>query len=151
MSQQSLDLTQTLGTSLTTTTNPDPNTLSTPNPFSSPFVDPMTVSATWAIQTATKCKAMFPLGVKDGRGEIPVKFHAKPSGGAAVTYTLVMWIWDKLTSTWVKPFINPSINYTGEVFDYINNPGNEPIFFQISALSSGTLSLYYSGGVVVAQ
>ncbi len=146
MSFNYLDLSATLGTGLNTTNRPDPNTLGTKNPYPATFINPLKVSSAWATQGK---KALFPLGILDGRGQMPVKLHFIPSDGAAVTYTITMWMYNRLSNTWAKPANNASLSYTGETIDYIIDPGNDPIYLQVSSLSSGTLSIYFDSNIAL--
>lgn len=134
-------LTQTLGTALDATSNPDPNSLGTKAPYLSPSVS-TTPSAAW---TAQGKKALFPLGIKDGGGLVPLKMHFVPSGGAAVTFSVTVWMYDSVSGTWAKPKNNATVSYTGENIDYIDNPGYDAIFLQLSSISAGTLSIYFDG------
>jgi hypothetical protein len=61
-----------------------------------------------------------------------------------------MWMYNVLSNTWASPVNNGSFSYTGEVIDYIENPGNDPIFLQINSISSGTLSIYFNGALAQA-
>jgi hypothetical protein len=136
-----VDLTGTLGTALTSTTNPDPNTLGTKNPYPTVFINPMTVSTAWTTQGS---KALFPQGKVVSHAQASaIKLHFVPSGGAAVTYTATIWFYNRLSNSWAKPYIAASNSYAGEVVDYIQNPGNDPIYIQLSNISTGTVSIYY--------
>jgi hypothetical protein len=143
MSYTSLDLTGLLGTGLNTSSNPDPNTLATKNPYPSPFINPMSVSSAWTTQAK---KALFPLGIDDSA----IKLHFVPSGGASIVYTVVVWVYNKLSNSWTQPAVFASNTYTGEKLDYLENPGNDPIFLQISSISSGTLSVYFDSSLALA-
>lgn len=134
------DFEGTLGTGLTTTSNPIPNTLSTPNPYPTPFVDPSTTSTAWTTQAV---KMLLPLGVTDFGHVIPIKLYFKPSGGSAITYTICTYVYNKTASQWGKFANGGCVDYTGPIVEYVNNPGHNPLFFAITALSSGTMSIYY--------
>lgn len=139
-STTNLDLTAQFGTALSPTTNPDPNTLTVKSPYPTPYIAPQVVSAAW---TAQARPALFPLGKTDIAGQVPLKLHFVPSAGATVTYTVTIWMYDRLSNTWAKPANNPSNTYTGEAIDCIYQPGNDAIFVQISNISNGTLSIFY--------
>jgi hypothetical protein len=146
MSYAKLDLTGTLGTALDATSNPDPNTLTTKNPYKTVMDNPQTFSTAWISQAK---KALFPLGVLDGSGEKPIKLHFVPSSAGA-TYTVTMYVFDTLSGTWGIPFDNGSLNLTGDQLTYIARPGNDPIFLKLSAISAGTLSIYFDGSTAKA-
>jgi hypothetical protein len=136
-------LNDTLGTGLDATSNPDPNGLTTKAPYS--LADsrknmPFTQSAAWTTQAK---KALFPIGVRSGEGDKRIYLQFVPSGGAAVTYTVTMWQYNPVSNTWAKPKNTPSISYTGEQRDYIDNPGDDAIFLQLSSISAGTISIYF--------
>lgn len=131
------DYSSTLGTSLSATTNPDPSTLGTTNPFDA---DGKTIASAWTSQAKP---ALFPLGVKDQSGEVPVRLLFKPSGGSAVTYTVTVWVWSSTASAWAKPYDSGSLSFTGNQSTVVYLPGNNPIFLQLSSISTGTLSIYY--------
>lgn len=143
-----LELTGTLGTGLNATSNPDPNGLGTINPYPTPYTHSDEVSSAWTTQAK---KALFPFGVSSGGGgQKDLKFHVVPSGGSSITYTLTIWFYNKVSNTWAKPATGASQSYTGPIVDYIETPGNDPIFLQISSLSSGTLSIYYDASLAEA-
>ncbi len=137
-----LTLSATLGTGLTSVSNPNPTTLSTPNPYPTPFVNSTTVSTAWSTQAK---KALFPLGADYNLPDTPIKVHFVPSGGSTVSYTLTLWFFNRLTNTWAPASNSGSATYQGEAVDYIDNPGRDPIFLQIANLSSGSLSVYFDG------
>ncbi len=136
---------QALGTGLTTVTNPDPNTIST-KPFrtqqgrNNPTFDPA-----WA---ALPQFALFPVTTVTGRLNDRLSLHFKPSSAGA-TFTIIVWFWNPLSNTWVKPQNGATVSYTGEVMDYINSPPATAIFPQISALSAGTLDIYYDSDYAI--
>ena len=138
----------TLVSSGTATTNPAPNTLTTANPYPTTYVDRMTVSSNWTSQGK---KALFPLKLKDGQGDTPISVLFVPSAGAAATYTVNLWRYCRLAGTWVQPKDNASFNLTGSQYTYIDRPGDEPIFLQISSVSSGTVAVYFDDSVARAQ
>ena len=137
-----LTLSETLGTGLTASSNPDPTTLGTTNPYPTPFVDSTVVSGSWTSQAS---KALFPIGADYNQPETAIKFHIIPSAGETTTYTVTLWFFNKVSGTWAKSASNNSINYTGSVVDYIDNPGRDPMFLQLSNISAGTLSVYVDG------
>jgi len=139
-----MPLTGTLGTGLDATSNPDPNSLGTKAPYSAATAKstppPITPSAAWTTQAKP---ALFPIGAKDGSGDVQIKVHFIPSNGAAVTYTVTIWMYNAVSNTWSKPKNNASVNYTGDTIDYIDMPGADAIFLQLSSISAGTISIYY--------
>jgi len=137
-----LSLSETLGTGLSATSNPDPSTLSTLSPYPTPFVDSTSVSTAWSTQAK---KALFPIGADYNQPTTPIKFHVIPSNGEAVTYTITLWFFNRVTGTWAKAANSGSCSYTGCVVDYIENPGRDPMYLQLSDISSGTLSIYVDG------
>lgn len=96
-------------------------------------------------------KALFPIDARGGEGELPIKVCFNPSGGAAITYTVTVWQYISLLKAWVKPYDNPSFNFTGPVTHKIANPGENPIYLQLSSISSGTISAYIDGTVCEAH
>lgn len=142
-------LTATLGTALTVSTNPDPNTLTTKSPYVAAATrgpQPFSVSGAW---TAQAQPALLPIGIRDGSGDKPIKVHFVPSSGAAVTYTIKIWMYNPVSNSWASPKTNGSISYTGEVIDYILNTGYDAIFLQLTTISAGTLSIYYDASTVI--
>lgn len=138
----------TLVTLGTATTNPAPNTLSTVNPFPTTFVDFQTVSAAWTTQAKP---AMFPLDLRNQDGPIPLPVLFVPSAGAGTVYTVNVWVYSKLAATWVQPKDNPSFTITGAAFTYIDRPGVEPLFLQLSGISSGTVAIYFDQALARAN
>ncbi|MCA9790001.1 MAG: hypothetical protein R2857_14375 [Vampirovibrionales bacterium] len=136
-------LTDTLGTGLTVATNPDPNTLTTTAPYTlsqARSAAPFLPTTAWKTQGNT---ALFPLGAKDGSGDISIKLHFLPSAGAATTYTINVWMYNPVSDTWAQPKNNGSIAYTGAAIDTISAPGHDALFLEINTLSAGTLSIYF--------
>lgn len=139
-----------LGATFTTTTAPNPNTLTTTNPYATanisyppaPFI-----SAAWTSQNQP---ALFPLGINDGSGEKQLELEFIPSGGSATTYTIVAWTYSRVSGLWVKPKNGLSTSYTGNSRDFIYTPGLDPWFLQVSALSTGTLTINYDGQIARA-
>jgi len=146
MSNHSLDLTGTLGTGLSQTTQPDPNTLTTKNPYPTTFVSPLSVSSAWSSQGK---KALFPLGIENGRGEKPIKLHFVGSSAGA-TVTVTMWCYNRLSNTWGKVALNGTMLVTDGEIRYIENPGNDPIFLQLGTPSAGTFSIYFDASTALA-
>src|ERR1700688_4257496 len=93
-----------LGTALTATTNPNPNTLGTPSPFPIPYVNAHKVSAAWISQAS---KALFPRQAMGPGYQVPLQVQFVPSSGTAV-YTVTMWQWNQLAQAWVLPKDNSS-------------------------------------------
>lgn len=144
-----MPLTGTLGTGLDATSNPDPNTLGTVRPYTvatSRTAPPWTIESAWTTQAKP---ALFPMGVRDGGGDRPIKVHFVPSAGSGTTYTATVWFYNAITNTWAKPNNTPSVNYTGSTIDYINNTGEDAIFIQLSSISAGTISIYFDSSVAV--
>lgn len=146
MSNSSVDLTGTLGTGLSQTTHPDPNTLTTKNPYPSSFLSPLSVSAAWTSQAK---KALFPLGVTDGRGEKPIKLHFVGSTAGA-TVTVSMWCYNRVANAWGKVAVGGSMLVTDGDIRYIENPGNDPIYLQLGTPSAGTFSIYFDASTALA-
>ena len=46
---------------------------------------------------------------------------------------------------WAKSANSNTVSYAGSIVDYIDNPGRDPMFIQISNLSSGTLRINVDG------
>lgn len=130
----------------TSTTNPDPNTLTTHTPYPTPYVNRKTVSAAWTSQGS---KALFPRNAIGGQGQvaIPVQFVTSSAGA---TYTATMYIYNKLADKWVQPKDNGSFGLTGNVSTFIENPGDDPIFIQLSSISAGTVAIYFDNGLADA-
>lgn len=137
-----LTLSESLGSSLSASTNPNPNTLGTIRPFPTPYTNSTSVSSSW---TSQGIKALFPVGADYNNPMEPIKFSVTPSGGDAVTYTLTLWFYDILSGVWAKSANSNTVSYTGSIVDYIDNPGRDPMFIQISDLSSGTLIINVDG------
>lgn len=147
MSNNSLDLTGVLGTGLSQTTHPDPNTLATKNPYPTTFVSPLTVSSAWTSQGK---KALFPLGVADGRGEKPIKLHfVGTTAGATVNVT--MWCYNRLSNTWGKVALNGTLLVTDGDIRYMECPGNDPVYLQLGTPSAGTFSVYFDASCALAM
>lgn len=132
-----------LGTGLTVLTNPDPNSLTTVAPYAYAESNKLyrSPSAAWTSQASP---ALFPNEVINGEGDKRIYLDFIPSGGSLITYTITVWFWNPRAGVWVKPYSTSTINYTGNVRDYIDNPGSDSIKIQIVALSGGTLSIYFS-------
>lgn len=141
-------LTGLYGTTRDASTNGDPNSLSTKRPYTSAqartYSDQLAqyVSTAWTDQANP---ALFPIGTRNGTGDVPIKLHVIPSGGAAVTWTLTTWMYNATSNSWAKPIINATQSGTGEGIFYLDNAGYDAIYLQISALSAGTLTIYHDG------
>lgn len=136
---------QLLVSGASTAINPDPNTIAT-----KPFTTQQgrydaTFTNAWK---ALPQFALFPNMTTSGRLNDRLYLHFIPSVPGA-TFTIVLWFWNPLTNTWVKPQNGNTVSYTGETMDYINNPPATPVFPQISALSAGTLSIYFDADYAV--
>lgn len=146
-------LTRTLGSTLDATTNGDPNSLGTKRPYTASqaqtYQDNLArlVSAAWTSQAK---KALFPIGTRDGGGDVPIKCHLIPSSGAAVTWTVVVWMYNAVSDSWAKPVVGASQNGTGEGIFYIDGAGYDAIWIQISTISAGTATIYFDGANAIA-
>lgn len=143
-----------LGSAKTSTTNPDPNTLSTKNPMTNTSqvgtdINGSNVASAWVTQSSTYCKALFPKRTKDGAGEIPIRVHFVPSSAGA-TFTVTVWIYNPKSNSWGKPYNNNTFNFTGDTMHTISTPGANPIFLQLSSISAGTISIYFDDSVAKA-
>lgn len=69
----------------------------------------------------------------------------------AATYTIAMWSYNATAGVWVLPANYGSISYTGIQSDFIDQPGDDPIYLQLVSISSGTLSIYHNAAVSDAQ
>lgn len=132
----------------TATTNPAPSTLSPVSPYPTPYINRSTVDAAW---TAQAKPALFPLNSLNGNGQVKIPVAFVASAGAAVTYTVNIWVYCKLSATWIQPKDNASFAVTGSVFTYIDTPGEQAIFLQLSSISSGTVAIYFDNGLARAQ
>ena|SRR3982751_6685812 len=132
-----------LGTGLTIVTNADPNTLTTVAPYAYSGSNKLYTapSAAWTSQNRP---ALFPNAVWNGEGDKRIYLDFIPSAGSGVTYTVTAWFFNPSSGAWVKPYNSPTMDYTGNVRDYIDKPGVDAIFLQIVSISSGTLSIYFS-------
>lgn len=139
-------LTNTLGATLTTSTNPDPNTLSTVAPYTlaNAYKFPPTIATAWTTQDKP---GLMPLGSRDGSGDINIKLHFVPSTAGA-DFTIKVWMFNPALQKWGIPSDNGSVSYTSVgtngVIDYINATGEDMIFLEIDALATATsLTIYY--------
>jgi len=130
-----------LQTARNATTNPDPNTLTTPDPIGDSYSG-KTASPGWIAQGN---KAIFPKYSPPGGPNQPITMIFDPANGAAVTYTATLWRWIDDLGEWVKAAGVSSQNYTGTASDTIENPGTTPWFIQLSSISAGNISLYVDG------
>lgn len=124
------------------TTNPNPNTLTTVSPFPTPFTGPQTVSSVW---TAQGKRALFPTALLESVLSAPVPVAFIPSVSSA-TYTVSLWRFNRVAGVWVPPKDNASLTFTGSRYTEISDPGEDPLFLQLSAISSGTVAIYYDNG-----
>ena len=139
-----------LRTAATASTNPDPNTLSTKNPFSSPYVDRYTASSAWKLQAATNSTAIVSRDPNAGFNYTAPTFAFIPSAGSATTYTVTFWTYIPLATTWVK-LQGQNFSLTGHCNVLLQNnaypmQGHGPVFIQLSSISSGTIDIYYDNG-----
>jgi len=131
-----------LVTNGTTTTNPAPNTLTTKNPGwnGEGGCSNISVSSAWAAQAN---KAIFPFGVKDGRGEKPLVIHVVPGAGVT-SVDVTAWYYNKTANTWAKfPTNTPAITVTAAGLFFIENALELPIFLQLSNFVGGTQATIY--------
>ena len=132
-----------LGTALTATTNPNPNTLSTKSPYPTPYVNAHFVSAAWQAQAigGAGANALFPRQAINGQGLISIPVHFV----TAVGFTATIWQYNRLSNTWFTHNNNPAITYTGETGNLVVNIyTNLPIFIQLSA---GPVDIYFDNGL----
>lgn len=141
-----MPIAQLLGSALDATSNPDPNTLTTKNPYPATYVNRRTVSAAWTTQAK---KGLFPTELVNGVGAISIPVQFVPSLAGA-TFTATVWQYSKLSNTWFKHQSNPAVNYTGETGNLIANLYDTPLFIQLSSISSGTISIYFDNGLAEA-
>lgn len=146
-----------LGSSLTATTNPDPNSLSTKDPTAATIaLSNSPASPAWIAQVSTACKAIFPrklasvYNVNDWPGDNAIRIGFVPSGGAAITYTATLWYWNETATAWFKAPGTETANFTGSDSWAIDNPGDAPWFIQLSSISAGTISIYYDSDLAAA-
>jgi hypothetical protein len=131
----------------TAVTNPAPNTLGVviPGNFGGGFG--YKPSQPWTDQGA---KALFPYGIKGIDGETPIEVSFVPSDPNA-TYTVTMWKWNRIAQTWVEPKDSASFDLTGAVSTYIENPGQDPIFLELSSISNGTVAIHFDSRYARAE
>lgn len=141
-----MPISQLLGSGLNDTSNPDPNGLTTKNPYPATYINPKTVSAAWIAQAK---KALFPNGLLNGAGLIPIPVQFVPSTAGA-TFTATMWQYSRLSNTWFKHQNNSSVSYTGETGNLITNLYDTPLFIQLSSISAGTIAIYFDNSLAVA-
>jgi hypothetical protein len=141
-----MTISDTLVATGTATTNPAPNGLSPviPATFSGGRYTP---TSAWTDQAKP---ALFPLDLRDGGGDKPIQLCFIPSDGAAVTYTLTAWQWNRIASTWVVPKDNSTFSLTGADTLYLERPGADPWFIQLSVISSGTINVTFDGSLARA-
>lgn len=137
----------TLGTALTASTNPSPNTLSTVNPYPSPITSRSTASAAWTTQAK---KALVSNGALQGGFEKPIELSFKPSGGDAVTYSVTLWRYNTESQQWHRATGTHTFSLTGYSNERILSPSNDPWFIQLASISSGTVSIYYEQDTATA-
>lgn len=132
------------------TTNPIPSSLSPVDPFGTN--DGLyTPQATWTAQAKPALVLKQPeqaFGLYFSQPRCQLDFN--PSGGAAVTYTVTLWRFNRVTDTWYKPVDSPSIGMTGPQTTYLYNPGEQPWFVQLSGISAGTIQVMYDSDVMRA-
>jgi hypothetical protein len=122
------------------TTNPAPSTLSTVSPYTNSSSYRFTPLSAWTTQAK-------PAIISKGIGG-KCRLDFKPSSAAA-TYTVTIWVLDRVTATWFTPDPNnsPSLNCTGSVETYLADMGTDPWFIQLSNISTGTVQILYDADV----
>ncbi len=144
----------TLGTGITATTNPDPNTLTAKNPGGRLDPDPA-----WANQSAvapngttTFGKCLIPKKMPNGEFVPYIWLFVKPGDGAAVTWTLTSYLHSKTAAAWaaVESPLASTVSGTGNGVVRIDNPGEIPIYLSPTALSEGSLSIYFDQDTATA-
>lgn len=138
-----------LKSAATATTNPDPNSLTTKDPYGA-FTNRYAPQADWTTQAATNCKALVCRGASNRGGTVPLSLAFVPANGAAVTYTVTIWEFNKLAGVWMKPQANSSFSLTGYQSVQFPNPGEMPYFIQLSSISAGNIGIYFDNGVALA-
>lgn len=136
----------------TATTNPDPNGLTTTDPYDSTtndYSDRYTAAPEWTTQAATYSNAIIHRGCKDGRGQVSIDLAFSPSGGSAITYTIKVWFYVDAEDKWVNPASNGSIDCTGYTATKIEAPGYAPVFLEVDSISSGSVDIYFNNGTAV--
>jgi hypothetical protein len=111
---------------------PDPNTLVTPNPLIPTATQGGEVSGTWTTQAKKIIAA-----TSDAVNRF-CRVGIEPSVPSA-TYTIQFWTWNKVSAIWVK-LGDPATSTGNDLFEVVNI-GNEPVYMQIVALSSGTMDV----------
>lgn len=153
----------------TTTTNPDPNSLATPNPFGTPYrvnYD-ININPAWIAQGN---KALIPSGSYEAGRSIQGSIRFKPSSAHA-TYTIATWVWDTTFHAWFLASMLESTRLLPNTEDsyyasyppgalhptVANNfqdtliwPMIDPIYIEVKALSAGSLAIYFDSGVFTA-
>ena len=125
----------------TSSTRPNPNTLTLKNPgWKTPLDSP---SSAWQTQNA---RALLPLSPADGRGETPMIVHVKPGAGVT-SVDVTAWFYVDALDSWVQFSKNtPTLTFTQASLLFIENPSGLPCFLQVSNLVGGTtVSLYVDG------
>lgn len=141
----------TLANGGTTSTLPDPNTLSTVAPYSATTAarqsTPLRVSSAWATQ-GTPC--LIPIKLNKDLG-VRVPFHVICSNSSA-TWTIKFWYFNPISQTWTQPAADsPSVSNPvggGSASHTFTYYGNDAIYLEIDALSAGTMSIHVDGSAV---
>lgn len=133
----------------TATTNPDPNGLSTKDPYGT-YVNEYTSQAAWVNQSATNSPALVMRGISRQKGGALLPLAFVPSGGDAVTMTIKIWEWCHLAATWVKPQTGHSWSLTGFASILVPVPSSGPFFVEVDAISAGNVDIYYDSGLADA-
>lgn len=131
------------GVGLDAASNPNPNTLGVVSPYPSPIINIVTPSAAWVAQGRL---ALVPKGVaeadEDSRNQ-RYWLGFDPQGGAAITYDVDIWVFNRTTGTWMQPVTAASGSFTGPAMDYIELPPFAPVFIQLSNISAGLIDIQY--------
>lgn len=130
----------------TAATNPAPNTLSPVSPYATSTDNRFTAQPTW---TALSKPAIVPR-YNDNADSQKGRLDFNPSNGAAVTYTITVWVLDRVTGTWYTPQDNASATFTGPISAWLYNLGVDPWFIQVSNVSAGTVRIMYDGNAFLA-
>jgi hypothetical protein len=133
----------TLVTNGTTTTNPAPSSLSPKNPTWTGYAGGNmggAVSAAWTTQAK---KGIFPMHVKDGRGELPIPIYVA-LGAGVTSVVLNVWYYNPDQDVWFQfPSNTPSVTITANGAYFIENGLALPMFLQLSTFVGGTQASIY--------
>lgn len=136
MAANNFEFTGLVASAATASTNPIPTSLSTPNPYPTNPRHPQDLSPAWLAQGI---KAIAPNDQSDVYFNRQLALAFIPSAGASATYTIIWWKYCFAASTWLQAKNSNSVSYTGPQYEYLQFPGTELWYPQVSAISSGTL------------